>query len=307
MEKYLEKCLDSLVSQTLKDIQIIIVNDGSNDTSYKIIERYKAEYSKKIVCIEKENGGQADARNIGLRYAKGEYIGWVDGDDYVNKTMFEKMYLTAKLNDGDMVECNWNMVYGNKIKPKIRKKYELRDIFIGMRLAPCNKIIKRSILENSNISYPLGVRYEDVEYFVKIIPYITSIGFIEEPLYYYVQRQNSTNNAYDERTMDIFRVLDNVLKYYKEEKLYEKYEKQLEYIYARELLGSSFFRMIKIKEKKLKERVLQENWRQLLNTFPNWKNNILLKRNNSLLGLFIKSQNRLTYTIYSKILSILFS
>ena len=113
VEEYLERCLDSLVNQTLKDIEIIIVNDGSTDGSKEIIQKYLNKY-KNIVYLEKENGGLSSARNYGIPYAKGEYIGFVDSDDYVELTMYEKMYNKAIEEKSDMVECDFIWEYPNK-------------------------------------------------------------------------------------------------------------------------------------------------------------------------------------------------
>ena len=92
VEKYIKKCMDSLVNQTLQEIQIIFVNDGSTDESGNIAKEYASKYPNKIIYLEKENGGLSDARNFGMRYAEGEYIAFLDSDDYVENTMYEEMY-----------------------------------------------------------------------------------------------------------------------------------------------------------------------------------------------------------------------
>lgn len=92
VEAYLERCLDSLVKQTLEEIEIIVVNDGTKDNSQAIIDRYAAAYPQKVISLIKENGGLSDARNYGIPYAHGEYIGFVDSDDYLNVTMYQKLY-----------------------------------------------------------------------------------------------------------------------------------------------------------------------------------------------------------------------
>jgi glycosyltransferase involved in cell wall biosynthesis len=251
------------------------------------------------------NGGLSDARNTGLQYAQGEYIGCIDGDDYVDITMFEKMYTLAKNGNADMAECDYYHVYGNKLKPKIGKIYQLNNIIITARVSAWNKIYKRELLENSKITYPVGLQYEDVEYFYKLIPYLNKVGFVKEPLYYYVQRQNSICHTYNEQIMDIFCIFDNILKYYKEINLYRKYEKQLEYIYTKQILTDSFNRIIRIQNRKLKNRLLYENWQGLLDRFPNWRKNPVLQNNNSLLNIFLKSQNQFTYNfIYPKLLKL---
>ena len=115
-KKYLEKCLDSLVYQTLDDIEIIVVNDGSPDESQKIIDRYVQAYPNKVQAYVKENGGLSDARNFGISKCNGEYIGFVDSDDYVNLDMYQNMYNKAKEQDFDMVVCDIRYVYENVSK-----------------------------------------------------------------------------------------------------------------------------------------------------------------------------------------------
>lgn len=95
VEKYLERCLNSLVNQTLQDIQIIVVNDGSPDNSQEIIDRFEKEYPDKLKGYIKENGGLSDARNYGMQFVEGEYVAFVDSDDYVDDTMYEKLYIKA--------------------------------------------------------------------------------------------------------------------------------------------------------------------------------------------------------------------
>lgn len=106
VEKYLEQCLDSLVNQTLKEIEIIIVNDGSPDNSQAIIDSYVKKYPKLVRSFIKENGGQGSARNFGLSKAKGNYISFVDSDDWLDLNALEEMYNVAIANDSDVVICD---------------------------------------------------------------------------------------------------------------------------------------------------------------------------------------------------------
>ncbi|MDR2408834.1 MAG: glycosyltransferase [Bacteroidales bacterium] len=307
IEKYIGKCLNSLVNQTLKDIEIIIVNDGSLDNSDVVINNYKKRYADKIVYIKKKNGGLSDARNTGISYAKGEYIACVDGDDYVTETMYEKLYNSAKKENADLVECNFYNEYPNKLVGKIIKPYDLKEILIKSRYNAWNKIIKRELLEIYNIRYPISLQYEDVEYFCKLVPYVRKIAFIEEPLYYYVQRDGSIVHIYDERTKNIFTILDNILMFYKGKGFYEKYKDQLEYVFIKTILGGSFFRMVKIHDKNTRIQILYENWEYLNNKFPNWKKNETLRNNKTLKNMFFRSVNATTYYWYAKLYNFLFS
>ena len=122
VEKYIAKCLESLVNQTLEDIQIILVNDGSTDNSGKIAKQYASKYLTKIIYVEKENGGLSDARNYGLRYATGDYISFVDADDYVNKDLYSNL-INYMNNDYDMTKFKITKVNleGDKIFMKIEE------------------------------------------------------------------------------------------------------------------------------------------------------------------------------------------
>ena len=104
VEKYIDKCLKSLVNQTLSDIEIIVVNDGSTDNSETIIKQYLEKYQNKIKYVIKQNGGLSDARNYGMKFATGEYIAFLDSDDYVDNTIYEKMYNKATEEQCDFVE-----------------------------------------------------------------------------------------------------------------------------------------------------------------------------------------------------------
>ncbi|MBR3300751.1 MAG: glycosyltransferase, partial [Clostridia bacterium] len=104
VEKLLKKAVDSLVNQTLSDIEIILVDDGSPDNCGRIIDEYAKEHSN-IVAVHKENGGVSDARNVGMSKATGEYIGFLDPDDFAEPEMFEKLHSCAKENDSDLVFC----------------------------------------------------------------------------------------------------------------------------------------------------------------------------------------------------------
>ena len=114
-EKYMEKCIDSILNQTLNDIEIILVNDGSTDSSLEIAERYK-QRDKRVIIINQINSGPSIARNNGIKIATGKYIGFVDSDDYIEKTMYEKLFEVADNNKVNVAMCNYNEIflYDNK-------------------------------------------------------------------------------------------------------------------------------------------------------------------------------------------------
>lgn len=303
VEKYLERCLNSLINQTLQNIEIIIVNDGTKDNSEEIIKKFIEKYPQKIVYLKKENGGLSDARNYGMPYAKGEYIAFLDSDDYVEKDIYKEMYELAKKENSDMVECDFLWEYPNKIREDIGQTYNgKKEMLEKVRVVAWNKLIRRSILEETKIQFPKGLRYEDVEFTYKLIPYLEKVSFLKKPYIHYTQRENSIINVQNEKTKEIFTVLDNVINYYKENDLYEEYKVELEYVYTRYLLCSSLLRIVKIQDKNIRKTLLKTTWENLNTKFPNWKNNEILKKNQTLKDKYIKSVNKFTYKIYCTIL-----
>jgi glycosyltransferase involved in cell wall biosynthesis len=301
--RYIEKCLDSLVNQTLEDIEIILINDGSQDNSYQIAKDYEKKYPNKIKSYEKPNGGLGDARNFGINYATGEYIAFLDSDDYVEHTMYEEMYEVANREFADMVECDFWWEYPKKQKEDIGLIYESqKDMLQNARVVAWNKLIKTEIYKNHpEVRFAVGLRYEDVEGFYKILPYIKKVSYVRKCFIHYVQRQGSISNTQNKKNQDIFTVLDNVITYYKEKGLYDQFEEELEYIYTRYLLCSSFLRIVKIKDKDIKKELLNKTWENLNKIFPNWKKNKILKEDKSMKNLYIRSVNKFTFTIYSYI------
>ncbi len=301
VEKYIDKCLNSLVNQTLEDIEIIIVNDGSKDNSENIAKKYASKYKNKIIYLEKENGGLSDARNYALPYATGEYIAFLDSDDYVEFDMYKQMYEKAKKENADIVECDFLWEYPNeRIESKGRTYNDKHDILLNARVVAWNKLIKRELIEKTKVKFPYGLRYEDVEFFYKLIPYINNLEIVNKSFVHYVQRDNSISNSQNSRTKEIIDILDNVIDYYKKNSIYEEYKNELEYNYARYLLCSSFLRMIMIEDKKERKEIIKYSWDKLNDTFPNWKKNNYIK-NKNLKNKYMLSVNNITIKLYEKI------
>lgn len=277
-EMYLKKCLESLVSQTLKEIEIILVDDGSTDASSDIMQKYAMEYPGKVVTVYKENGGQADARNLGMQYCKGEYIGFVDADDYVETDMFEQLYNKAEKEDCDIVICDYIKEYASTQEIVKARLFESnKDMFIGGLAAPWNKIYRRELIARTKIQFPQVRIYEDTEFFCCLIPYIKKCGYIEKPFVHYVQRKGSTMNNQGSRAATIFTVFDDVISYYKKNGWYDSYRWEIEYFSMRVLLGSSMERICQCDDPKLRKELLYKTWDYGLEHFPEWKKNIYLR------------------------------
>ena len=306
VEGYIEKCLETLVNQTLQEIEIILVNDGSKDRSVNIVKKFQSSYPEKIVYLEKENGGLSDARNYAIPHAKGEYIAFLDSDDYVEKDMYQKMYELAVKENSDMVECDFYWEYPNKTRKDVGEIYHgSNEMIEKIRVVAWNKLIKKEILEDTKIQFPKGYRYEDVEFTYKLIPYIKNVSFLKEACIHYIQREGSISNSQNERTKEIFDVLEHVLQYYKEIDIYEKYKTELEYIYIRYAFCSSLRRISKIQDETIQENLLTLTWNNVQEKFPNWKQNSILKTKFNAKNIYMRTINKFTFKMYATILSLI--
>ena len=306
VENYIEKCLKSLVNQTLEDIEILLVNDGSQDGTKEIAKQFVEKYPNKIIYLEKENGGLSDARNYAIPHAKGEYIAFLDSDDYVEANMYEEMYNKAKEENLDYVECDFLWEYPDKSLESKGKQYSnKKEMFIYTRVVAWNKLIKREIIQNNHLEFPKGYRYEDVEFFYKLLPLIHNYGIVEKPFIHYVQRENSISNVQNTRTKEIIDVLGHVIDYYKRNQLFDEYKEEIEYAYTRYILCSSMLRMVMIENRKERKEIINLAWKSLNTQFTNWKENIYLKEK-GLKNLYMKTVNNITLKMYTSLARIKF-
>lgn len=191
-EKTLAQCLGNLVHQTLADVEIIIVNDASTDGTWDVIKRCEAKFSDKVIAINsEENRGPGGARNIGLMYASGEYIGFADSDDIVAVDMFEKMYNKAKEGNYDIVDCAF--YYEEKKMATIYTKDEYTGELDGYKRSELivsggflwSHIFRRQLLVDSGLTFRENVILEDCEYLMYLLATVKNIGNVKEVLYNY--------------------------------------------------------------------------------------------------------------------------
>ena len=218
VERYIESCLTSLLNQTLKEIEIIVVNDGSPDNSQKIIDKYVKKYPNKVKSYIKENGGQGSARNLGITFATGEYISFVDSDDWLSEDALEKMYNLAKKEKSDIVICDMVDHYPNKTIYHNCTKYE--SVY-KVTPSACNKIFKKTIIKDINFLSKLW--YEDFNFTTKILLKNPKISTISEGLYHCNCREESTmNNNNSLKNLDMLIVINDLIEYQKELNIYDK-------------------------------------------------------------------------------------
>lgn len=277
VEKYLDECLSSLVNQTLSELEIIVVNDGTKDNSQSIIDHYVKQYPNKVVSLIKENGGLGDARNYGIPYAKGEYIGFVDSDDIVHLEMYEKMFNKAKLEDSDLVLCDLEYFYETSSEKMVKEglvQIENIDVNKTIFLSPLfawNKLYRRSLFIESGLKYPIGLWYEDIPVTVPFFTLAKKISYVHETLIYYRQRSTSIMGSVDNpKVKDIFDIMHLCLNYFKDHNLLETYYDELEFLFLEHLMLNGGFRFLL--SHKYKDYLAFSIDTLDLN-FPHWRNN----------------------------------
>ena len=295
VEPYIEKCLESLVNQTLEEIEILVVNDGSPDGSQTIIDQYVCQYPDKVYSLQKENGGLSDARNYGVARATGKYIGFVDGDDYADVHMYENMVAKAESKDYDMVVCDVNYIYeqdtdrrgqvSSHIEDDLLTKEEVKASMTVIYPVAWNKIYHRQIFDKG-YEFKKKVWYEDVEFIHRIYPEIQRIGTIKEPYYRYLQRGNSITAVFDERLFDYVGNWESILEQYREKGLFEEYYNELQYCCMRYLYATLVKGAIKSKDRKIIQRARREVTQLVKANFQKpYKNKYFYQ--NGLKGLYI--------------------
>lgn len=296
VEKYLDRCLDSLVNQTLQEIEIIVINDSTPDQSQIIIDKYMNLYPNKVFSYIKPNGGLSDARNYGMSKMKGDYFGFVDGDDYVEYSMFEKLYERATQEEADVTTCDFYWTYPNRLQRATDGPYtNERELLTKMMPTVWNKLYKKSWFDSLDIKFPVGLRYEDSSFSIRLAPFIRKLAYVNEPLVYYVQRQDSITYTQNSKVGDMLTVFNDIFEFYQKHNLYDQYQSELEYLTLKYFLGSSFLRAAQIQDKNTRKAILKEGWDLLNKRFPMWRKNQYLLSQKDKKHLYYRYTNKSIY------------
>ena len=238
VEKYLNKCIESIINQSYSNLEIILVDDGSEDSSGIMCDSYILK-DKRIKVIHKENGGLSDARNVGLDKAKGEYIVFIDSDDWIDEKMIEILYNIIKKNNSDISICDYFLAYNEEIQTQkedieiinlsnieaLKTIYD-KDLGVCMIVA-WNKLYKRNLFKD-DIRYPYGKIHEDEFTTYKLLYKAEKISYTNQKMYYYRQRENSITSSFNKKRLDCLEAFDERVKYM-------KYIVKNEYLYRKTL------------------------------------------------------------------------
>lgn len=278
---YLRKCLDSVAAQTYKALEVIVVNDGSPDDSLEIILEYTAKYPH-FSCYTIENRGQGGARNYGMEQATGDYIMFLDSDDYIAPNCVEALVSAAESTGSDMVVANCYDVredgsildaYKNVYKSAVTNLTQEPEILFN-RVAPWGKLYKRELLEG--LQFACRVWYEDMRLIPKLYLRASKVCYIEDSLVYYVQRRGSTmNNKNYRRNLEVIEAFQDLLGWFQEQGAYETYKDALEFLVIEHVAVSGIARVAMGKGKERNEVIAK--LQEYLASFENLYDNPYLK------------------------------
>jgi glycosyltransferase involved in cell wall biosynthesis len=224
VELYINKCLDSILNQTLTNIEIIVVNDGSTDNSGSICNEY-AEKDNRVRIIHKTNGGLSSARNAGIKIARGEFLGFVDSDDYIDDNFYKRLYELCKETNSDISICKFareiNGILINEPEEEVNIEMDniesMRQLFKGVlfRFSVCNKLFKKTCFEN--ILFPEGRIHEDLSTTYKLFNNSSKAIYTNYKGYIYVNRENSIlTSKFNKNRLDAFIGWDEILSFMEE-------------------------------------------------------------------------------------------
>lgn len=211
VEKYLRKCLDSLVNQDYSDFFVRLINDGTKDSSLEIAQEYETRYPNLFKCYTKINGGLSDARNYGIEHSNSEFIAFIDSDDYLDHSMFSEM-MNLIDDQTDIVCCDLMYVYDNgemKVascgdESLLKQKIDT----LKLNNSACNKIFRRSLFDS--IRFVKGKWYEDLATIPCVMYQARKIQLIHKPFYYYYQREGSIAHIKNEKMFDIYWAIQHI-------------------------------------------------------------------------------------------------
>lgn len=298
-EKYLNKCIDSLINQTKKELEFILVNDGSTDKTEEIIKSYK---DSRIKYFKNKNQGIGKTRNFGIEKATGKYIMFLDSDDYLKNNACEILYKNTEKAKADLAICDFYKIYDSGAEEKIKllsfKPTTLRktpSLVNEINLAPWNKLYKKKLITKNKIKFVENLKYEDAPFVIEAFSKAEKIIKVDEYLNYYLIHGNSETTVRDKRCFDILKIIDLIRKNTKDEAYLQEEINKL----TVRIVTNYTIQQRNQKDKKVGLDFIDEAFSYLEKEVPDYKNNKYFK-NRSILKRTIEKSKFLT-KLYCKI------
>lgn len=281
VESYIRRCLDSLVNQTYENMEILVVDDGSTDRTGKIVGEYVEKYPGKVFLYSKENEGQAEARNFALAKATGDYIGFVDSDDFVSTKMYELLYREAEEKGCDLVTCGYYgcddltgeiTVYQTGYRGEFDQSIYENPLILRVNSPyPWNKLYTRELLERTGFHFKKGMIFEDLCAIFPLFMDAKKVGRVHEKLYYYIKgRKGGTISTFNEKHGQIIDALQIMNDAYRERGQFEGFYDTLLFFNLRHIYAR-FDEMKNYDNEEFKERFTARAYALLDGYFPGWR------------------------------------
>lgn len=298
-EKYLDKCISSIANQTLEDIEILAINDGSIDNSLNMLDQLSLKYRGKIKIFDKENGGAGSARNVGLEHANGEFIKFVDADDYLKADVLERMYTIAKENNISLVrgnyqmmmgplkiedKCSWSDIKGNRIVDLNQN----RDYIVTETPGIGNKLISRNLF--GDLRFPEKTKWEDLAIMPVVVASSEKLFHMDEAVYNYRVNMNTTIKDFINKIpniLDVIKCVDSVEKQMRQRNLALEYQSQIESLYILHTLFRVENAMLWVNFSHEKKEIVISSLLGILDgKYPDWRNNKMVEKYRDKSALF---------------------
>ena len=290
VEKYLERCVTSILNQTYKNIEVLLIDDCSTDRSGEIAKKFEEKDSRCRYIKREKNGGSSATRNTGIENATGEYLSFVDSDDWVSENFISHLINKAKEQNADITVCDYIMVNenGKEIKANTlenlsdNSKYEDKIAYIRNHVV--TKLLKKDFFIKQNLKFPEEIkRAEEMQVIIPMLTKTNKIAILNEALYYYYQRKNSLSNNRKPEKIDLSfysKAFENVIKNSK-----GLYPEEIEYHGILEMIYGKTMLMIR---HKYSNKEIKEHLKEFDNKFPNWRKNKYVKNMCFLKKFFVK-------------------
>lgn len=272
VEAYLRECLDSVLSQKNIEMEVILVNDGSTDGSKLILEEYVSKYPELFILVDKQNGGLGDARNCGAAKAQGEYLAFLDSDDFYEADVLSKLIEFADEKQADLVNFDYYEYYSEDHKEKrgaLPKEFDAMTSKTYLLANPCawNKLIKRSCYEANQTMFPARIWYEDIATTPAYVKVCKHIIHYPKPLINYRQRTDSitSKSTFSVRTLEIIQAMQRTIDAFQD----SAYLTEIEYLSIYQLCYIASYRFLAFN----KYTEFKECLNTLKSNFPNWQHN----------------------------------
>ncbi len=279
VEQYLDRCIQSIVQQDYLNFEIILVNDGSTDTSAARCQKWALE-NDKIIVVDKENGGLSDARNAGIEKATGDFYLFIDSDDFIQQGMLSGMMKKLMEHEADICVCDMNYYYDNEeVKFSSGGEFESGNVhenpeLIRINNSACNKLFAKEVFDG--IRFPVGKVYEDLATIPKVLLKANTVIKVNQPYYMYYQRAGSIAHTTSDKVFDVYEAIDGCIQFAKENDASKAIIDELYHLYIIHGLDLTTLRIKDFDNSNVIEQYWKENMKFLRRYYPEYRSDSIL-------------------------------